>query len=209
MRLPSLAAALFAHLTATVATRRAPDFIVGADNPAGAYLHRWYLTPWRAWYRDVPEDQRTRWQRFAVRVSRCLPNLYLHEFLRDDDDRALHDHPSWAASFILHGSYTEHTIAAGGIHHRERITAGRLRFLTTRHAHRIELMPAWLCCDDFDDACEKFGADPVAKGPCWTLFLFGPTVRHWGFHCPQRGWVHWAAFTAAGNPGETGPGCDA
>ena len=44
-------------------------------------------------------------------------NLYLHEFSRSDDDRALHDHP-WLfnLSVLLSGTYVEHTIDAGGIH---------------------------------------------------------------------------------------------
>jgi hypothetical protein len=101
----------------------------------------------------------------------------------------LHDHPSWAVSFILRGSYIEHTIAEGGIHRRQVFSAGSLRFLPTQHTHRIELLRG--------------------RDACWTLFLFGPMVRPWGFHCPERGWVHWQAFTAAGKPGEIGPGCDA
>lgn len=190
MRLRRLAEWLFLQLQQRVASRRPADFIIGADSAGGAYLLRWYLTPWRAWYRDVPEQERTSWQRAAVAVSRWLPNLYLHMFLRDDDDRALHDHPSWAASLILHGTYLEHTIAAGGIHRRALHTPGSLRFLPTRHTHRIELVRV----------------NGVAR-PCWTLFLFGPTVREWGFHCPERGWVHWREFTAAGKPGEIGRGC--
>jgi hypothetical protein len=48
--------------------KRRPDFIIGgADNP---YLLRWWIIP------------RNRW---------C--NVYLHKILRDDDPRALHDHP--------------------------------------------------------------------------------------------------------------------
>lgn len=172
---------------------REPDFIVGQDSPQGAYLLRWYVTPWRGWFRHVPEASRTRWQRLVVRATRWLPNLYLHQFLRDDDDRALHDHPSWACSLILAGGYVEHTIAAGGIHCRMEHAAGSLRFLPTRHAHRIELH-------------RNEAGDPR---PCWTLFLFGPTVRDWGFHCPERGWVHWRKFTADGKPGEVGKGCDA
>ena len=48
--------------------------------------------------------------------------------------------------------------------------------------------------------------DPAA--PCWSLFLFGPRIREWGFHCPERGWVHWEEFTKPGRPGEIGRGCD-
>ena len=155
---------------------------------------RWYLTPWRTWYHHIDDDKKTRWQRFACRVARLLPNPYLHCFLRDDDDRALHDHPSCAVSLMLSSGYIEHTIDAGGIHRRRLIEAGAIRLMPTRHAHRIEL-----------ERATPSGL-PV---PCWTLFMFGPVVREWGFHCPEQGWIHWRKFTAAGKPGEIGPGCDA
>src|SRR5690606_35831081 len=74
--------------------RRPPDFIVGgAERP---YLKRWWLIP-----------------------RNPIFNVYLHQFLRDDDDRALHDHPWPWCSILLDGSYIEHTIAAGGIHRRQ------------------------------------------------------------------------------------------
>ena len=184
---------LFMELTWRVSATRLPDFIVGGDDPKGAYLHRWYITPWRGWYRHVEEEVRNRWQRFAVRVSRLLPNLYLHKFQRDDDDRAHHDHPSFAFSLILARGYFEHTISAGGIHHRKFYGPGSLRFMRTHHVHRIELL-------------RDAEGNPL---PCWSLFLFGPTLREWGFHCPERGWVHWKVFTAKGKPGEVGKGCDA
>lgn len=196
MKLPRLAAWLASTLIVRVAAARPPDFIVGADHPDGPYLHRWFLTPWRRWQRRLGNRayaHPTRWNRLAARLARLLPNVYLHQFLRDDDDRALHDHPSWGASLLLVGSYIEHTIADGGIHHRNTYSAGDFRFMTTTHAHRIELVRA---------------PDGHAR-PCFTLFAFGPTVRDWGFHCPERGWVPWQIFTAAGRPGEVGPGCDA
>lgn len=179
-----------------VMLERQPDFIVGQDSPQGAYLLRWYLTPWRHWQHRLGLRARahpTRWNRGTARLARLLPNLYVHQFLRDDDDRALHDHPSWACSLILARGYIEHTIAAGGIHYRNICTPGHLRFLPTRHTHRIELHR-----DDH--------GDPI---PCVTLFLFGPAVREWGFHCPHRGWVHYRDFTATDKPGEVGQGCDA
>lgn len=40
---------LFTALISRVAGRRPADFVVGANNPAGAYLLRWYLTPQRGW----------------------------------------------------------------------------------------------------------------------------------------------------------------
>jgi hypothetical protein len=143
--------------------RRAPDFVIGgAERP---YLLRWWLIP------------RNR-----------LFNVYLHCFMRSDDDRALHDHPWANCSIVLRGAYTEHTIDAGGIQRRRVINAGSVRLrLSGRFAHRIELH----------------------DGPCWTLFITGPRYREWGFHCPEQGWVHWKRFTAADDPGAVGPGCEA
>lgn len=141
-------------------TRRAPDFIIGgAERP---YLRRWFVIP------------RNR-----------LFNVYLHNFLRSDDDRALHDHPWANASILLRGSYVEHTIAAGGINHRRELRAGDWRIRPSgKFAHRVEL----------------------TDGPCWTLFITGPRYRAWGFHC-ERGWVHWQAFTATDDRGAVGKGC--
>ncbi|MGH8075605.1 MAG: hypothetical protein ACREO4_16265 [Lysobacter sp.] len=166
-----LAAWLFIYLFNTVAMARAPDFIVGADSPDGAYLNRWWLIP-------------------RNRVF----NVYLHEFLRDDDDRALHDHP-WAwCSFLLHGEYIEHTIADGGIHRRQVRQAGSLKVSGPRRAHRIELF-------DFGMEAQQ------GKERCWTIFITGPRMRRWGFHCP-KGWVDFARFTKPGATGEMGAGCD-
>lgn len=143
-------------------TRRAPDVVIGGhDRP---YLRRWWVIP----------------------RNRFL-NVYLHEFLRSDDDRALHDHPWANCSVLLRGSYVEHTIAAGGIEHRQQLRAGAIRMRWTgRLAHRVEL----------------------TDGPCWTLFITGPRYRAWGFHCPQQGWVHWEKFTDPNDFGAVGRGCD-
>lgn len=206
MKVPRIAALLATHLIVQVAAKRRPDFIVGAGNPDGPYLNRWFLTPWRRWQRRLgkrAEAHPTAWNRLAERLARLLPNVYLHQFLRDDDDRALHDHPSWGASLLLVGGYVEHTIAAGGVHRRTQYSAGDLRFMPKNHAHRIELLRRVV--DNGDPIVRR--TDPCV--PCFTLFAFGPTVREWGFHCPERGWVHWKKFTAADNPGEVGPGCDA
>lgn len=144
-----------------MASVRAPDVVIGGDERP--YLKRWWLIP---------------------RNRVC--NIYLHHFLRSDDDRALHDHPWVNLSILLAGEYTEHTIAAGGIHHRIRRRAGDMKLRRPSAAHRIELH----------------------AGPCWTLFLTGPTVRSWGFHC-AAGWRHWRLFTNPKDGGRTiGRGCE-
>src|SRR5262249_32779516 len=112
-------------------------------------------------------------------------NIYLHQFIRSDDDRALHDHPWWNVSFLINGTYVEHTIPAGGVNVRTQYRAGDLKFRRAKAAHRVEL----------------------TDGPCWSLFITGPRLRHWGFHCPA-GWRHWKEFTAPHNSGEIGRGCE-
>jgi hypothetical protein len=168
---------------------RPPDFVIGGqDDP---YLLRWFVTPWRRWFRDV--DRLTWWQRPLRAITSRLPAIYLHQFCRPDDDRALHDHPWPWASLLLDGAYTEHTIAAGGIHQRRRYTAGSFRMHRPRFAHRIEL--------DQSQVCTHFR-------PCITLFFVGPRLRDWGFHCPDAGWIPWQRFTAEDDAGQVGRGCE-
>lgn len=139
---------------------RQPDFIIG--DPANPYMLRWYLIP------------RNRW---------C--NVYLHKFCRDDDDRALHNHPWAFVSLMLFGGYVEY--------HRSGFTlrtALSIAFRWPNHAHRVALLR-----DDLG-----------AILPCWTLVIAGPRVQEWGFFCPQ-GFVPWQEFTKSNAPGEIGRGC--
>ena len=135
---------------------RAPDFVIGpADAP---YLRRWWIIP---------------------RNEGC--NVYLHEILRSDEDRALHDHPWPNTSMLLHGRYIEHT--AAGVEMRE---AGWVGSREATDAHRLEILPG-----------EK----------AISLFITGPKIREWGFLCPQ-GWRHWRDFTAGENGELVGRGCE-
>lgn len=184
-------------------TKREPDFIVGSGAPGGAYLHRWYLTPWRRWSHVRAEHATTWWLRLLVRLPPLQkffswwPNAYLHLFLRDDDDRALHDHPWHWCSILLFGGYIEHTIDAGGIHRRRRRAAPSIKFSGPKRAHRIELLHRSVIHPDHD----------AGRVPCWTLFITGPRLRTWGFHCPERGWVDFRDFTDPADTGRTGKGC--
>lgn len=164
-----LAHALHQCLQRRIASRRPPDFIVGGK--ADPYLLRWYIIP-----------------------RNPLCNIYLHKFLRSDDDRALHDHPWASVSVMLHGEYWEHTEKTDFNEHyrldqtiRSATAYGVgdvvVRF-SGKYAHRIEV-----------------------NKPCWTLFITGPRYRNWGFHCPQ-GWVSWEKFTDPADKGGIGKGCD-
>lgn len=156
MKLPQWA--LTALREALAGVTRPPDFVVGAGSPGGAYLERWWIIP-----------------------RNPVFNIYLHHFLRDDDDRALHDHPWASLSLMLVGVLFEQTDDGPT---RRRITAGDIVFRRARFRHRLEL----------------------GSGRATTLFITGPRVRAWGFWCPQ-GFVPWRRFTAADRPGDIGPGC--
>ncbi|MGL4575983.1 MAG: hypothetical protein ACRCV9_14455 [Burkholderiaceae bacterium] len=170
-----------------LAVRREPDVIIGGkDNP---YLLRWHILPRNAFV-----------------------NLYLHMFLRSDDDRALHDHPWLNASLLLSGSYVEHRIRAGGVHTVETLHAGAVKLrLSGSIAHRIELLPStsaqrylgMLRISGRTDSAWPRGGEQSF----WTLFATALRYREWGFHC-KHGWVHWKDFTSASDPGSIGKGCD-
>lgn len=131
----------------------APDFAIGEP----VYLNRWWI---------IPRNE--------------MQNVYLHQGLRDDDDRALHDHPWPNQSLLLIGRYRE--ITPHGAFIRE---AGSLVTRKATDAHRLEL---------------------VDGEPWVSLFFTGAKVREWGFHCPN-GWVHWRDFTAGANGELVGKGC--
>ena len=133
---------------------RPADYVIGED-----YLRRWYVVPRNPW---------------------C--NVYLHQIMVSDDDRALHDHPWRNTSIILDGEYIEHM----GGHGPVRRKAGDVVQRSALALHRLEI---------------EEGARPVI-----TLFVTGPKVRDWGFACP-KGWVPWQEFTSPTDARKTGRGC--
>lgn len=142
---------------------RAPDFVIGPSNDP--YLERWWV---------IPRNK--------------LFNIFLHHFLRSDDDMALHDHMYVNASIILSGRYIEHFLDGS-----TRLRAPwrpwafwRVAMRLPSTAHRVAL---------------------IEESPVWTIFVTGPRVRQWGFHCP-KGWVHWKDFTDSRDNGLVGKGCE-
>lgn len=149
------------------AQNRQPDFVIGGqDKP---YLRRHWLLPRNRFF-----------------------NIYVHEFLRSDEDRALHTHP-WIfnLSWLISGYYIEH------LPNKKRWirSPGDIVFRFGGAPHRVEL---------FDDLRQL---DAQVPEPCWTVFITGPVVREWGFLCPQ-GKVHWKDFTAPHDKGAVGKGCE-
>ncbi|EKE68724.1 hypothetical protein [Oceanibaculum indicum] len=154
---------LLRTLRATVAARRPPDKIIGGEDDP--YIRRWHVIPRNHWF-----------------------NLYLHNQVRSDDDRALHDHPWPNISLVLEGGYLEHRPAfPGQWPHNRKIEAvyrpaGSIVARPANAAHRLELL------------ARAFGGDKTVLQHSWSLFITGPVRRPWGFWCPQ-GWVFWQDFS--------------
>jgi len=134
------------------------------------YLLRWHLIPRNRFF-----------------------NIYLHKFIGNDDERALHDHPWASISIKLKGRVVEHYMATaleqwiGGYYHLFPVKRRFVDILTIRpadFAHRLEL---------------------VGNKPAWTIFITGPVKREWGFHC-KKGWQHWSTMTT--KDGKTIGGCE-
>lgn len=161
--------------------KRKPDIILGGqDNP---YLFRWWLIPRNKYF-----------------------NIYLHKFLRSDDDRALHDHPWANISIILKGKYTEI------------MPADRFKWLSeddrkTIRKRRYPFVPIfrdanWIHKVELDHINPAFTLAVTKEKPVWTLFITGPWRRQWGFHCPKE-WRHWQEYVEIIDGGNiTGRGCD-
>lgn len=131
----------------------------------------------------IGDNYLRRW--WLIRRNRWF-NIYLHHFTRSDDDRALHDHMYFNLSILLRGRYVEHTIKAGGVRQAVEYRAGAIKVRAPWTAHRVEIQPG---------------------EECWSLFITGPRMREWGFHCPN-GWRHWQEFVDARDAGQVGRGCE-
>jgi hypothetical protein len=142
-----------------------PHFIIG--NPADPYLLRWYLIP-----------------------RNHFINLYLHKFMKSDDDRAMHDHPWWFISMMISGRYFESLTVPNGRSSENWRHAPSIAFRWATDRHIVSLAK--------DEA-----GDPI---PCWTIVLTGPNSRTWGFWCP-KGFVPWDEFVDQTNSGNIGKGC--
>lgn len=150
---------------------RPPDEVIGEESDP--YLRRWLLFP-----------------------KNPFQNQFLHEVLRSDDDRALHDHPWDNTSIGISGTCTEvvgYTQEPWREALRRELTPGTVINRHATDSHRL-LIPE--------------------GGRYVSLFRTGPKQRAWGFWCPGDGereprWVHWRQFTAGPNGELVGLGCDA
>jgi hypothetical protein len=134
-----------------------------------------------------PKDDPYMLRWWAIPRNRIF-NMYIHKILHDDDDRALHDHPWPSLSFTCEGYLREN-------YKRELNNRYVLAFKDIRG-------------DDWTYRSSKFAHRLIkmSVNPPITIFMTGPRLREWGFHCPN-GWVNWRDFVKKDNHSSVGRGC--
>ncbi len=176
--------------------KREPDFHVGGKEDP--YMLRWWLIPRNKYF-----------------------NIYLHKFLRDDEDRATHGHPWKSLSIVLKGDYIEHrpikflNSFSGKIevlgYEQEVFKRRSIIFRGADYYHRIELFK-----DKRKILIHQGNLNPLPEPqyieiekprPVWTIFITGRKRWEWGFLCENKGFVHWRDFVHPEDHGDIGPGC--
>lgn len=92
-------------------------------------------------------------------------NIYVHKFLRSDNDRHLHDHPFDFITFLFHRGYYEKT--EDGKIWRPRFSILKRK---AEWKHAVEITQ-----------------------PTWTLFIRFARRRQWGFWT-ESGWKNWIDY---------------
>lgn len=154
--------------------------IVNCDHDV--YLHRWFI------YR-------------GTRIG-----IYIHKFVRSDEDRAVHDHPWDFLVIPLWRGYIEHSevkcpYAYPCIHcapghdvgfpknqpcrlnqvNRVRPILGT-RFRRAEYRHRVELLPEMINTQSPWDTEGILTPEPTGRDlPSWSLFIRFTKRRQWGF----------------------------
>lgn len=141
--------------------------------------HRWL----RKWLSGEPHQiiggtERPYMLRWYILPRNPVINVYLHKFMRSDDDRALHDHPWWFVSLMLKGEYEEITADGNTVAERHKLRkAGSLAFRPAEWRHRVQLL--------VDMEAYRPHDTPLPEKPCWTIIVTGRRSRSWGFWCPN------------------------
>lgn len=127
-------------------------------------------------------------------------SLRLHHWLRSDDKRFKHDHPSDFATLVLRGSYQDIGYHPCTDNHGQSDSAPvAVQPYTDEHG--------FLHCPQCHQSCTPDGMSIVQQmtpgkyayrraeyrhtvsvnpGGCWTLLWFFPERRNWGFWVPRK-----------------------
>lgn len=162
--------------------------IVNCDHDV--YLHRWFI------YR-------------GTRIG-----IYIHKFVRSDEDRACHDHPWDFLVIPLWRGYIEHSegkcpykhpclLCVGGETrpemctiqtHRRVLPILGTRFRRAEYRHRVELLPEMVNTQSPWDTPGILTPERTGKElAAWSLFIRFTKRRQWGFWT-NNVFQHWNAW---------------
>lgn len=121
----------------------------------------------------VSKDGEIHFRRYRL-LSTPWFNLYIHQLLKSDEDRHMHDHPWDFFSLILKGSYFEQTTYHPYhiVVHSRTFRVGDLIEHDARDAHHITLK------------------SPVV----WTLVLTLGREREWGYRISENQWIDFKTY---------------
>lgn len=137
------------------------------------YMNRWWLVPYTVAGSAGRPGDGTGPVAFLRRpiawvFQRLGIGVRVHEILRSDDERAMHNHPWGYASIILKGGYMECTPGGvGGTDCFAYYPPGSVIFRRAKSRHRLMLVTA-------------------CGAPATTLFVTGPWQQRWGFFVNSR-----------------------
>lgn len=145
-------------------------------NCAGdAYLIRWYI------------------------FSTSWITLFLHKFVRGDEDRALHCHP-WSFLVVpIWRGYIEHSdrpMRRDPSEPWRTETCSLQELQTGRVATRRRVWP--IISARYRPATYRHRVELIAGKPSWSIFFHFRRQREWGFH-PPDGFVHWKQWHKSHN----------
>lgn len=123
------------------------------------------LTP----YEHLPGYMNRYWLTKPPGEGDCAARI--HEILRSDNDRHLHDHPWDYTTIILRNGYFEDHYKDGELVRSGFYGPGTVLQRKAGDAHRLVL----------------------PYGPVWTLFIMGPWQQVWGFLTPG-GKIPWSEY---------------
>jgi hypothetical protein len=113
------------------------------------------------------------WRWHIWKRHRGAGGLYLHYFLKGDNDDAPHDHPWDFMTFILRGGYVDEVWGDQKPRRYQLCEPGKLYRRKAEHRHRVLL--------------------PQGR-TAWTFVYLKPKRREWGFY-PNGKFTHWSNYT--------------
>jgi len=149
---------------------RTPYTHITSADGSQVYMRRYWL------FNPYPADSSGNrpWGQFPISIR-------LHQIMREDDDRDLHDHPWNARTFILRGWYVENRPSSDEV-------------MATFREAKPHMSAEWADVTQLlqvakrqagDTAALRFGEyhriTEVSEGGVWTLFVTGRYRGTWGF----------------------------